>query len=362
MRAGGYHTVYSGKWHTSGRPSARGFAAVAGLYSAGGGKLPLTHPTDHAGRPVTGYTGWVFQTDDGKTKYPEKGVGLTPNTSAQIADAAVGVIRGKHDNPLFLVVNFTAPHDPRLIPPGLAGKYPPARVALPRNFRPEHPFDHGNRKGRDEVLLKYPRAADEVRAELAAYFAVVTDLDRQVGRILSALDDTGMARDTLVVFTADHGLAVGSHGLIGKQNMYDHTIRVPLILRGPGVPKGESRAAGCYLRDLYPTVCDLAGVPAPAGLDGRSFAPALRDKAAEVHPFLTGYFTDTQRMIRAGGWKYVAYPAAGREQLFDLARDPDELTDLSADAGQQARKKELREKLRAWLAEQGDPVAKRAGW
>ena len=356
MTAGGYRTVYVGKWHTSGRPTARGYTEVAGLYGSGGGR-PLSHPTDHAGRPVTGYVGWAFQSADGRTKYTDKGIGLTPTTSREIADAAIGVLTPKPAKPLFVHVNFTAPHDPRHIPPGYADKYPPNATALPKNFLTEHPFDHGNLKGRDEVLLAYPRRPDEVKAELAAYYAVVSDLDAQVGRILVALEKAGLAGNTLVVFTADHGLAVGSHGLIGKQNMYEHTIRVPLIFRGPGIARGETRDAGCYLRDLYPTVCDYADVPVPDGLDGKSLVPILKDASASVYPFVVGYFADSQRMIRDGRWKYIAYPEAGREQLFDLAADPLELTDRSADPKQAGRKRVFRNKLRAWLTDQGDAVA-----
>ncbi len=356
LRRGGYRTFYIGKWHTSGRPSSRGYDEAPALYSSGGGKLPLTFPRDHAGRPVTGYAGWVFQTDAGKT-FPERGVGLTPAISADFADAAIDVVRRKRDRPFFLHVNFTAPHDPRLLPPGFTKAYPADRIELPKNFRPEHPFDHGNLKGRDEVLLAYPRRPEEVRAELAAYYAVVSHLDAQIGRLLAALDEAGLAENTIVIFTSDHGLALGSHGLVGKQNMYAHTINVPLILRGPGIPRGRTLEAGCYLRDLYPTTCALAGLEPPAGLDGQSLLPLLRGERETVYPFITGYFTNTQRLIRRGRWDYIVYPAAGREQLFDRATDPLQLRDLSADPAHASLRRELREALLRWLTLQGDPTA-----
>src|SRR5205814_793793 len=105
---------------------------------------------------------------------------------------------------------------------------------------------------------------------------------------------------------------------------------------------------------LYPTVCELAGLQIPDGLDGKSLVPVLRGERAEIYPFITGYFTAAQRMIRQGRWKYILYPAAQREQLFDLQVDPDELHDLSADSGQAARRAELRQRLMGWLADQGD--------
>jgi arylsulfatase A-like enzyme len=356
LRRGGYRTVYLGKWHTSGRPSTRGYDEAPALYSAGGGKLPLTVPRDHAGRPVTGYVGWVFQTDAGKT-FPERGVGLTPRISADFADAAIAIVRQKHDRPFFMHVNFTAPHDPRLLPPGFTSAYPVDQIQLPKNFRMEHPFDHGNLKGRDEVLLAYPRRSEEVRAELAAYYEVVSHLDAQIGRLLAALDEAALADNTVVIFTSDHGLALGSHGLVGKQNMYAHTINVPLIVRGPGVPRGKSIDAGCYLRDLYPTTCALAGLEPPAGLDGRSLVPLLRGESDTVYPFVTGYFTNTQRLIRRGVWDYIVYPEAVREQLFDRSADPDQLRDLSTEPAHAALRRELRGTLVHWLTEQGDPIA-----
>jgi choline-sulfatase len=356
MRLGGYRTYYVGKWHTAGRPSTRGYDEAVGLYA--GGTRPEKPQVDHAGRVVTGYVGWVFQTDDGK-KFPERGIGLTPTISADFADAAIEVIRRKHKAPFFLHVNFTAPHDPRLLPPGFAKNYPADRIQLPKNFRAEHTFDHGNLKGRDEKLLAFPRRPEEARAEIAAYYAVIEHLDQQIGRILAALQAAGLADDTLVIFTSDHGLALGSHGLVGKQNMYEHTINVPLIFRGPGIAKGQTRMADCYLRDLYPTVCELGGMTPPKDLDGRSLVPVLRGGKDAIYPFITGYFADTQRMIRQGRWKYIAYPAAGREQLFDLQADPDELRDLSADPKHANQRNELRAQLRRWLEEQGDALAKK---
>ncbi len=353
MRRGGYRTFYVGKWHTAGRPSTRGYDEAVGLY--GSGKKPDQPQRDHAGRPVTGYVGWMFQSDAGQ-RFPERGVGLTPTISADFADAAIAVLNRKHTQPFFLHVNFTAPHDPRLLPPGFEKNYPADKIMLPRNFRTEHPFDHGNLQGRDEKLLAYPRQAAEVRAELAAYYAVIEHLDRQIGRILAALAAAGLADNTIVIFTSDHGLAVGSHGLVGKQNMYEHTINVPLIWRGPGILQNQSRPAACYLRDLYPTVCQLAGIEVPRNLEGRSLVPVLLGQRQSLHPFVIGYFGRSQRMIRQGHWKLILYPEAKREQLFDLQADPDEVRDLAQAPEQRARLQELRQQLLRWLTEQGDPV------
>ena len=199
-------------------------------------------------------------------------------------------------------------------------------MQLPLSFRSEHPFDHGNYNGRDEKLFQWPRTPDETRTEIAAYYAVISHMDAQIGRILSAIEEAGALEQTIVAFSSDHGLAVGSHGLRGKQNMYEHTIGVPMIIRGPGVPKGVQRDAQCYLRDLFPTLCDLAGIAAPKDrVDGVSLKPVLDGAVDEIHPFVVGYFRNFQRMIRTDEWKYVEYPEAGVRQLFHLTRDPREL-------------------------------------
>ena len=356
MQAAGYRTCYVGKWHSAGRPSDIGFDQCDGLYASGpAGDQPYV---DFRGRPATGYRGWQFQTDDGR-RFPEQGIGLTPNTSGQIADAAIRQIRAPTDKPFFLHVNFAAPHDPRIWPPGYERMYDPARLPLPANFRSEHPFDHGNARGRDEVLLPFPRKVEDVRQELACYYAVISHMDEQIGRILAALDETRQRDKTLVIFTSDHGLAVGSHGLVGKQNMYEHTIDVPLVMAGPGIPAGQKRTAQCYLRDLFPTVCELANLGAPP-MDGRSLVPVLEGKRDEIHRFVVGYFQDSQRMIRAENWKLIWYPKIDRWQLFDVKHDPHELHDLIADDAQAQRIAHLRQALRTWLADHHDPLLQSA--
>lgn len=354
LRSAGYHTWYVGKWDFRGEPSASGYETTEGLFR-GGSRLPQTNPHDFAGRPTTGYQGWTFRAADGK-ELPEEGVGLTPDISRRFADAAIRLLRRKGDRPFFLHVNFAAPHDPLILPPGRELPAKGDHPTLPANFLPEHPFEHGNLRGRDELLWPWPRTEEMVRVELAAYYAVIEEMDEQIGRILKALEDGGDTAKTLVIFTSDHGLAIGSHGLRGKQNMYEHTLGVPLVMRGPAVPVGKQLEAQCYLRDLYPTICELAQVPVPDGLDGHSLASVLHGEKSEVHPFVAGYFRDVQRMIRTDRWKLICYPEAGRTQLFDLANDPQELHDCSSDPRNEPTIAELRGKLTQWQRAHGDPV------
>ncbi len=350
----GYRTWHVGKWHNAQKPQDWGYEETRGMYASGGSRT-VDNPVDHYGRKVTGYTGFVFKNDDG-TIDREKGVGLTPDISAHFADAAIEFIERRPVEPFFLHVNFTASHDPLLWPTAYKNRYKAADMRLPANFLPEHPFDHGNFNGRDELLFAWPRTSEETREELACYYAVISHLDEQVGRILDALDRTGQADETIVIYTGDNGLAVGSHGLRGKQSMYEHTIGVPFILRGPGIAKSSRCDAQVYLRDLYPTTCEAAGVSVPSSVEGKSFWHVLRGEAKSIHPFTVGYFRDSQRMIRTDRWKLIEYPQVNRVQLFDLAADPDERNDLSGDPSQHTIVIDLRDKLHAWLAEHGDPL------
>jgi arylsulfatase A-like enzyme len=354
MRDDGYLAWYVGKWMNDGRPITRGYDETLGLFASGGGRWAVDG-VDYHGREITGYRGWVFQADDG-TKFPDRGVGLTGDISRRFADAAIEFIRRRPDRPFFLHVNFTAPHDPLLMPPGYEGMYDPKDIPLPPNFLPRHPFDHGNLEGRDELLLPFPRTEKDVREDLAVYYAVISHMDEHLGRILTALDETNQAHRTIVIFTSDHGLAMGSHGLRGKQNMYEHTVGVPLIFRGPGVPPGTKSAAQCYLRDLYPTVCDLVGIDIPKSVQGRSLAPIIRGESPAVYPYVFGYFRDCQRMIRTDRWKLIHYPQIDKTQLFDLIADPRELDDRSQDPASSAVGKELRTRLSVWQKEVNDPL------
>ena len=357
MRRAGWHTAYSGKWHTPGTPQTRGYAETSALFSSGGAKaLPLTFPLSSTGRKVTGYTGWTFK-DVAGNAIPGDTVGLTPETDARIADGAIAVIRGHKSEPFFLHVNFTAPHDPLLWPRGVEPRVDAASLTLPPNFRAEHPFDHGNIAGRDEIIVPAPRSAEDVKRERAVYFSLVENLDAQVGRIIRALEEAGVLEHTLIIFSSDHGLALGSHGLMGKQNQYDHTIGVPLIIAGPIVRAGVRVATPCYLRDLFPTVCDITGTAIPPTVQGRSLAPVLRGEGAETYPAIYGRFTDTQRMMRtADGWKLIWYPKIARQQLFHVSEDPDELRDLAEEKSGADRLRRMMSDLQTWLREQGDAV------
>lgn len=284
--------------------------------------------------------------------------GRTAGSATRHADAAVAFLE-RHDGrtPFFLYLAPPVPHDPRLAPAEFARMYDPASLSLPKNFLPRHPFDNGELFVRDELLAPLPRTPDAMRRHLADYYATISHLDAEVGRVLRTLERRGFADDTVVIYTSDQGLAVGGrHGLMGKQNLYEH-VKPPLIVAGPGVPRGRSKALA-YLFDLFPTVCELAGVPVPDSVEGRSLLPVVRGEVPRVRDRLFGAYRDCQRMVRDERWKLIAYNAAGEKhaQLFDLDHDPDELHDLSADPAHAAERSRLEAWLSALRRELGDPV------
>ncbi len=284
--------------------------------------------------------------------------GRTFRSATEHADNAIAFL-AKHEGrkPFFLYLAPQVPHDPRLAPPEFTRLYDPTKLTLSRNFMPRHPFDNGELEVRDELLSPIPRTVDAMRRELADYYATITHLDHEVGRVLEALRKRGLAENTVVIYSSDQGLAVGGrHGLMGKQNLYEH-IKPPLIVAGPGVPHGRSDAL-VYLFDLFPTICGFAGVPVPAEVEGKSLLPVIRGETPRVRDRLFGAYRDCQRMIRDERWKLIKYNAAGEKhvQLFDLRDDPDEIRNLAHDARFAAE----RARLERWLEEArkqfGDPI------
>jgi arylsulfatase A-like enzyme len=275
----------------------------------------------------------------------------------RFADEAVAFLaEQKGTQPFLCYVAFNAPHDPRVAPPPYHTAYRADPPAVPRNFLPQHPFDNGEMMVRDEKLLPTPRDEAAVRHELGDYYAAITFLDEQIGRILAALDASGQAANTLIVFSSDHGLALGSHGLLGKQNLYEHSMRAPLIIAGPGIPTGQRSAALCHLLDIFPTLGDLTGVTPPLGSEGISLVPVLQGRATSARPLIGTAYRKVQRAVTDGRWKLIAYPQVPRVQLFDLQSDPDERQDLAGDPANAARLAALVSALQGWQRAHGDQL------
>jgi arylsulfatase A-like enzyme len=211
--------------------------------------------------------------------------------------------------------------------------------------------------GRDENLGAWPRTEAMIRDQLAEYYAMMAHLDAQIGRLFAALERTGRAKDTLIVYAADNGLALGSHGLLGKQNVFEHSMRVPLILAGPGIPRGGESGAFTYLFDLFPTLCDLAGVPAPSGLAGFSLRPVWEGRRERVRESVFLPYLEVQRAVRDERWKLICYPKLGFSQLFDLETDPHETRSVYDNPAHAAHVTRLRGLMREWQQRVGDKVA-----
>ncbi len=351
MAAAGYHTHSIGKWHLSRQNLRRGFKTL-GLTSCGG----MFDSTDTQGKayhrpsPGNDWKPWDTSQKGHWLRLKDWKVDATDRVvhSAELwADEAVQFINSRAEctEPFFLHVGFHLPHDPRQSPRKIVESYPPESIAIPPNYVPCHPFDQGDYDIRDELLAPFPRTPEAVRLHRAEYYAAVTMLDRQIGRLLAAIEATGQAQNTLVVVTSDHGLAVGEHGLMGKQNLYECSIRVPLILRGPGVPRGCTVDAQVYQHSLFATVCELTGVTTSPTLEFRSLLPLMRSKADAGENAIFGFYRHFQRSLRTREHKLIVYPHVGVVQLFDLQADPWETANLAYAPNQAVRRRRLLDEL-----------------
>jgi len=333
----GYTTFATGKWH-NGQPSfLRAFQQGRNVFFGG--------MSDHTKVPVQDVS------PDHKLVNSRVGEKFS---SELFADTVIDFLKGhRSGRPFFAYAAFTAPHDPRQPPPAYQEAYYRKRPPLPANFLPQHPFDNGQLVLRDENLAAWPRTRDVVSDQLCEYYGSITHLDEQIGRVLQALRESGHADDTLVVYAADHGLALGSHGLLGKQSVYEHSMRAPLIVAGPGVPHGESRAM-TYLLDLYPTLCDFLAVEAPSGLEGSSLRPIWQGRARKVRDSVFLPFQNLMRAVSDGRWKLIRYPQIDHAQLFDLESDPDEVRSLADRPGQKERIERLTALMAEWQRRVGD--------
>ena len=373
FRSNGYATAHVGKWHQDRESHLRSFSSGAkifgfrtnkkGWYEACNGHWHLpVHDFDPTGEynPNGGYNDpdvEPFQPPFETTK--EQG----RHSVEVFSDAAIDFIRQYPDSedaaagkPFFLYLAHKAPHDPRQYPARFRERYNANTVSLPPNFATRHPFDNGDLMIRDELLEAHPRRPDAVRQHIADYYALIAFIDEQVGCILDALEESGQAENTIIVFSGDNGLAVGQHGLMGKQNLYDHSVRVPLIITGPGIPENQRTNAWCYLLDIFPTLCDLIDLPVPETVEGKSMTPAMHDPSAVVRDTLHFAYKGVQRAVRKGQYKLIEYVVKGKRtsQMFDLQRDPCETTNLVAKPEHAEIVESLRKELRQWQTELGD--------
>jgi choline-sulfatase len=294
-------------------------------------------------------------------------------------------------NPFLIYYGFSHPHDTRDGKPELLAKYGATNHAdpntlpslhskqpkLPPNHLVKHPFRHGHDEVRDEVDVSgvwKNRDEATIRNELGREYACSENIDIQIGRVLKRLEEMGELDNTYIFYTADHGIAIGRHGFQGKQNLYEHTWRVPFIVKGPGIKAGSRVQGNIYLLDMLATMCDLTGTAPPATNEGLSFRPVLEGKQDTVREVMYGAYSGGSkpgmRSVRKGDWKliqYEAYDGAVREtQLFNLAKNPHEFlpehgrkeemeTDLAEDPKYADKLAEMQAVLLAEMRQLDDP-------
>ena len=331
LRDAGYGTWGAGKWHNGREAFNRSFDDGDEIYFGG--------MADHWNVPAYHY--------DPGAKY-DKQLAYIPepmafgnnniawrdcdhihagcHSSEILCEAAADHIR-QHDGnqPFFTYVALLAPHDPRTMPQQFLDMYPFDQQELPPNCLGAHPFDNGSLHIRDELLAEFPRTPEELRRHNAEYYAMITHLDHEVGKILDALDEKGLTDDTIIVFAGDNGLAVGQHGLMGKQNCYEHSVHVPLIFAGPGIPQNHRTDAYVYLFDIYATLCELLEIDCPTSVDGTSLVSAMHDDSELVRDYMYFAYISTQRAVKSRTHKLIEYRVRDKEpqtQLFDIGQDP----------------------------------------
>ncbi len=349
--AAGYTTFISGKWHNGDVSLVRCFQQIESVFTGG-----MTNPLHAPLRSL----------ESGKLTRGQ----VAPKHACEVfTDRVVAFLQQQAERkpseptgakPFFAYLPFDGPHDPHIVPDSFDVQYSPESIPLPANFMAEHPFDNGEMNVRDELLLPRPRNEADVRQMLADYYRYISFLDTQIGRVLDVIEGSPLAERTIVIFAADSGVARGSHGLIGKQNLYEHSIRVPLIISGPGIAANQQTDALCYLFDLLPTLGTRCGVPwqsetgaAPVAQDGIDLNEILENPATAGRSELVFAYRNIQQAYTDGRWKIIRYPQAERVQWFDLQTDPHELADLSAEPGQQTRLKQYEALMQTALEQSG---------
>ncbi|MBU2881489.1 sulfatase-like hydrolase/transferase [Psychrosphaera sp. B3R10] len=340
----GYETFMTGKWHVSRQALLRSFNVGKAVHESG-----MTY--DH-------YNAVMLDINDS-----ENGVSETysskKHTSELIADEAVNFLQKNNaiqDKPFLMYVAFLAPHDTRQSPNNFVEMYPEESISLPTSFKQQHHLDQGDFWIRDEKLLSIPRKENETKKFIGEYYAMITHLDEQIGRILDSLDSSPYADNTLIIFTSDHGLAVGRHGLLGKQNQYDHSVRAPFIIAGKDIPKGKTVKGNIYLNSIFPTTAELAGIEIPNTVQAQSFAPLLTGERDSMNKYIYGAYRHFQRMVRTDDFKYIYYPMINETQLFDLQNDPEELVNVATNPKYTKQLVEMQSKLKELMTKYNDPV------
>lgn len=371
LKEAGYETYFTGKWHVPNLDPRDLFDHVAHVRPGMPEQTEAGYDRPHEGEedswsPYDTTFGGFWE---GGTHWSEV---LADDANNFINDASGS------DKPFFMYLAFNAPHDPRQSPKKFVESYDPGKLQIPENYLPEYPFknpigagrvNEQNRphppdtpKGviessqylRDERLAPFPRTEYAVQKHRQEYYAIISHMDEQIGHILDQLKNKGELEHTIFVFTSDHGLAVGQHGFMGKQNMYEHSLKVPFIMAGPGIPAGEVFNASIYLQDAVPTTVELAGGEVPDSYQFRSLLSLIRGEETELHPAIYGAYLDKQRTVIEWPHKLILYPDIQKVRLYNLEEDPFETEDLAKQEDSKPVIKGLIKRLSELQKETGD--------
>lgn len=376
MADAGYDTYMSGKWHVR-APANYVFDTVrhvrpgmpADAWGKGGGGRRVAEAIrsggDVAAAMPVGYN-YPTSRDDKSWDPTDTSFGGFwsggKHWSEVVREDGLNFIRQatEDEDPFFMYLAFNAAHDPRQSPQEYLDQYPVDDIPVPENFLEEYPgYDSiGLGPGlRDEALAPFPRTKYSVQKHRQEYFALITHMDEQIGQMLDALEASGKMENTYIVFTGDHGLSVGHHGLIGKQNMYDHSMRIPFIVAGPGIPSGERRYQAIYLQDVMPTALEWAGVEKPAYVDFHSLNDLIDNPDVQSpYPAVYGAYMKIHRMVISGDYKLIVYPKIEKVLLFNLAEDPQEMNNLADQPEYSEKVEEMKEELKKLMEEMDDPM------
>ena len=352
----GYETIGLGKWHNVCPSYARSFTRGAKIFFGG--------MWDHWNVPTCRYdpTGKYdnvinFVVDFYSDNHPQEQhcdeFDPGKHSSTLLTDSAIELLKensGK-DKPFFMYLAYLAPHDPRTMPDEFRKMYDPEKINLPPNFQEIIDTNYPLMIHRDEHLASYPRKKDEIKRHIAEYFAMITHLDYEIGRLLDALHQTGEEDNTIIVFTGDNGLAVGQHGWLGKEDIYEHGVRIPLIFAGPGIAQKAKNDAYVYLYDVFPTLCEKIGIETPDSVDGKSFAHLLDGEHGDAfRDELYLIFDKFVRGVKDDNYKLIEYRNGDNEDdkwtfLYDIKNDPWETKNLATDEKYASKIREMREKI-----------------
>jgi len=260
--------------------------------------------------------------------------------------------RRQSDQPFFIAAGFVRPHYPNVAPARYFELYPPESITLPETRQGD--LDDIPELGWPDVTsLNDPigQLPENQKRFWGSYYATITFLDDQIGRILDELDRLGLRESTMVIFTSDHGYHLGEHFFWEKFTLHEDVTRVPLIISAPGFAAGETYSL-VELVDIYPTVADVLGLPLPDTLQGLSLAEILADPDARVRDEALTLGKLDSRSIRGADWAYMRY-RDGSEELYDMRHDPQQFTNLARDPAYAARLEAQRRKLDGRLAAAG---------